>query len=375
MPGSTLVSVSKQSNDSDDDDDDMFGDDIALDELDLSAIVMANKKAETTMNSDMFDDLDMDELNDLIKAEEACPSQLTIESVCSVPPREKRRKFIRYLVASMTKQTYTMNDDKFNEKVLVLIQEDENQAITARLRQEWEQTRVVVGDVVHIPYTTSVKEIIIDNQKNFIVVHPDRLISCTAVADSYSCLRKSFLQLKVRGVSEYTEALVHGNIIHTVLQNTLQTNDFSFKNIKKQINHVVTNSLEELYAMDQDEETAINILMEYVGHIHEFGTKFVNEYPRPEARVSKNMGANPETEMGCTSVSICKVLDIEEHLWSPTFGLKGMVDASVQLKLSPTNRVLTVPFELKTGKASKFITNRAQTLLYTLLMSDRYGKM
>lgn len=256
-----------------------------------------------------------------------------------------------------------------------MIQEDENRAITAKLRQEWEQTKVMVGDVVHIPYTTNQKEIIIDNQMNFIVVHPDRLISCTAVADSYSCLRKSVLQLKVRGVSEYTEALVHGNIIHTVLQNALQTGDFAVESIKRQMKNVIANSLEDLYAMDQDEETALNILVEYADHIHTFGTKYVNQFPLPDARVCKNMGVNPEAEMGCTSVSICKVLDIEEHLWSPTFGLKGMVDASVQLKLSPTNKVLTVPFELKTGKVARFITNRAQTLLYTLLMSDRYGKL
>lgn len=233
----------------------------------------------------------------------------------------------------------------------------------------------MVGDVVHIPYTTNQKEIIIDNQMNFIVVHPDRLISCTAVADSYSCLRKSVLQLKVRGISEYTEALVHGNIIHTVLQNALQTGDFAVESIKRQMKNVIANSLEDLYAMDQDEETALNILIEYADHIHTFGTKYVNQFPLPDARVCKNMGVNPEAEMGCTSVSICKVLDIEEHLWSPTFGLKGMVDASVQLKLSPTNKVLTVPFELKTGKVARFITNRAQTLLYTLLMSDRYGKL
>ncbi|CAO0795298.1 unnamed protein product [Mucor circinelloides] len=353
-----------QGNDDDDDDDDMFGDDIALKELDLSAIVNANKQPDLTLGSDMFDDLDMDELNDLIQAEEARSSKQT--------PREKRRKFIRYLVASMTSQTYVMDETRYTEKVLVLIQEDENRAITAKLRQEWEQTKVMVGDVVHIPYTTNQKEIIIDNQMNFIVVHPDRLISCTAVADSYSCLRKSVLQLKVRGVSEYTEALVHGNIIHTVLQNALQTGDFAVESIKRQMKNVIANSLEDLYAMDQDEETALNILVEYADHIHTFGTKYVNQFPLPDARVCKNMGVNPEAEMGCTSVSICKVLDIEEHLWSPTFGLKGMVDASVQLKLSPTNKVLTVPFELKTGKVARFITNRAQTLLYTLLMSDRY---
>jgi hypothetical protein len=61
----------------------MFGDDIALDELDISAIVKANKKPELTMGSDMFDDLDMDELNDLIKAEEKRPSQPLISPYSS----------------------------------------------------------------------------------------------------------------------------------------------------------------------------------------------------------------------------------------------------------------------------------------------------
>ena len=61
----------------------MFGDDIALDELDISAIIKANKKPELTMSSDMFDDLDMDELNDLIKAEEKSPSQPLISPYSS----------------------------------------------------------------------------------------------------------------------------------------------------------------------------------------------------------------------------------------------------------------------------------------------------
>ncbi|KAG1240644.1 hypothetical protein G6F68_017458 [Rhizopus microsporus] len=86
------------------------------------------------------------------------------------------------------------------------------------------------------------------------------------------------------------------------------------------------------------------------------------------------MGPDAAKEMGCDTVAISRVLDIEEHLWSPTYGLTGMIAASVQLKLSPTNRVLTVPFELKTGRTSRFLSNRAQTILYTLLMSDRYGK-
>ncbi|KAI8380652.1 DNA replication factor Dna2-domain-containing protein, partial [Choanephora cucurbitarum] len=285
-----------------------------------------------------------------------------------------RKKFTRYLVANVRYSTYEIRESQFTEKVvLTLVQEEANCAVTARLRQEWEHTTVAIGDVVHVPYTDTMEnDIVIDNHQNFIVVHPDKLISCTAVADSFACIRKSVLQMKIRGASEYSEALVHGNIIHAVLQEALITRDFSLKSIRKNISNTIKNSVEALYAIDQDEQTASTILTTYADSIHQFGMLYVNDNPKPNAKVSKDMGANAEKELGCTSVAICKILDIEEHLWSPTFGLKGMIDASVQLKLSPSNKVLTIPFELKTGKTSRFLTNRAQTLLYTLLMSDRY---
>jgi len=74
-------------------------------------------------------------------------------------------------------------------------------------------------------------------------------------------------------------------------------------------------------------------------------------------------------------VSINKVLDIEEHVWSPAYGLKGNIDATVQVRIEepdvPT-RTLIVPLEVKTGKNTSLVNHRAQTMLYTLMMSDRY---
>lgn len=74
-------------------------------------------------------------------------------------------------------------------------------------------------------------------------------------------------------------------------------------------------------------------------------------------------------------VAINKLLDIEEHVWSPKFGLKGNVDATVQAITvdGASQKTLTVPLELKTGRNSAVVSHRAQTMMYTLLMSDRYG--
>jgi DNA replication ATP-dependent helicase Dna2 len=75
-------------------------------------------------------------------------------------------------------------------------------------------------------------------------------------------------------------------------------------------------------------------------------------------------------------VCVNKVLDIEEHVWSPTYGLKGNIDATVQVRIEEDPDVppktLIVPLEVKTGKNTSLVNHRAQTMLYTLLMSDRY---
>ena len=73
------------------------------------------------------------------------------------------------------------------------------------------------------------------------------------------------------------------------------------------------------------------------------------------------------------TMCVSKLLDVEEHVWSPMYGLKGNVDATVQVTMQDGNlqRVLTVPFEVKTGK-NPSAAHRAQTALYSLLLSDRY---
>ena len=68
---------------------------------------------------------------------------------------------------------------------------------------------------------------------------------------------------------------------------------------------------------------------------------------------------------------------MEEHIWSPTYGLKGNIDATIQMKVQEEDndnkkKTLIVPLELKTGRNTSSISHRAQTALYTLLLADRY---
>jgi len=75
-------------------------------------------------------------------------------------------------------------------------------------------------------------------------------------------------------------------------------------------------------------------------------------------------------------LSINKLLEVEEHIWSPMYGLKGNVDATVQVACNDGegDKNLIIPLELKTGNRDTNHAHRAQTALYTLLLSDRYGE-
>ena len=96
----------------------------------------------------------------------------------------------------------------------------------------------------------------------------------------------------------------------------------------------------------------------------------------------------PRAKNGESSLlAIAQVLDVEEDIWSPTYGLKGKADASITAvvknqqapydnrgQIKKTTFSGPMPLEIKTGDPrNRNIQYRAQTILYTLLMSERYG--
>lgn len=95
----------------------------------------------------------------------------------------------------------------------------------------------------------------------------------------------------------------------------------------------------------------------------------------------------PESKLADTKdptlLSLTRTLSTEEDIWSPTYGLKGKLDACVEVSISTPKPSLfakgerevkrgKMPFEIKTGRA-RGMEHRAQTMLYTLLLSERYS--
>ena len=67
------------------------------------------------------------------------------------------------------------------------------------------------------------------------------------------------------------------------------------------------------------------------------------------------------------------MLDIEENIWSPKYGCKGKVDATVRIHGKSKSRVS--PIEVKSGGSRNSlgsVDHRAQVILYTMMLEERY---
>ncbi|KAF9113155.1 Tripartite DNA replication factor [Mortierella sp. AM989] len=158
------------------------------------------------------------------------------------------------------------------------------------------------------------------------------------------------------------------------------TNDFSTESMKSAVDRIIKTHLNDLCLINESLETARESLSQYISSCQDWAMRYMRPIPSVQGKMDEAIGQtiNGESSILCVN----KVLDIEENIWSPMFGLKGKIDASVQVVLKTIkktagsdaaySRTLTVPFELKTGKKSNVISHRAQTMLYTLLMTDRY---
>lgn len=253
-------------------------------------------------------------------------------------------------------------------EIILIIQAERSKATrTVHLRGDWVDTPVHPKSYVHIigDFEPSGR-CIIDNTKNILILHPDQLISATVVADSFSCMRRAVLQDRVKASSEASAPLIYGTLLHEIFQEALMENKWDPTYINAVIDRAMRKHIEDLYTIKVTFTDAREHLASKMPELRGWAEKFISSYPRPDAVAH---GRNNEK----TNVCVSKLLDIEEHVWSPLYGLKGNIDATVQVTVNngPVRRTLTVPFEVKTGK-NVSENHQAQTMLYNLLLSDRY---
>ncbi|KAJ3416935.1 Tripartite DNA replication factor [Chytridiales sp. JEL 0842] len=314
---------------------------------------------------DEFDAMESEELERILQQAEGLVSIPSTQMEKSLAPKFHRMMVLQVQMSQFHGST---------EQILRLFDEKSNTELNAYLRDTWSGTEVSVGDYVHIIGSVDLKSksCIIDNAQNFLIVHPDILISATSVADSFQCLRKSILQERVKVTNDISAPMVYGNLLHSLLQKCLQNSNFTTEFIMGEIEELVSLSIEDLYAIGESETTARTHLQGHVDTLKQWSETFVSPIPKLNATVDVHRG----DKNNGYKMAVTKVLDIEEHIWSPMYGLKGNIDVTVEIKVHDHKNSLTTlaaPFEIKTGRSTTSTAHRGQATLYTLMMSDRYG--
>ncbi len=173
-----------------------------------------------------------------------------------------------------------------------------------------------------------------------------------------------------------TKPLLYGNIIHEILQTALQSRQFGSAAMKATLNALLVRSdiQQSLWSAELGyEEVRLEVWEKVEQALLTFRTKWVGPVPTEEAMVHNSQ----------KRLSLMGLHDVEESIWSVKWGLKGKVDASVQAVMEAERskskgrgeiREGPMPFEIKTGRSVGVMEHRAQTMLYTLLMEERYRK-
>ncbi len=255
--------------------------------------------------------------------------------------------------------------------------------VAITLRDSWITTAVSTGDVAHIselPHhkagPTSSRDppgqhtISDDNASALLIVHPDHILSATTVADSFDCIRKAVLQDRIKATGETSKPMVYGKILHEVFQQALSANQWDTAFLADVVTRTIQTHVEGLWELGmRDTVLATEEVTAKMGELAAWARIFVAKQPSEVSIVDDKQGEK-------VWMSVSKLIAVEEHVWSPRYGLKGNIDATVQSTVidnpdEPAKKVVA-PFEVKTGRTTQSPSHRAQTALYTLLLSDRY---
>ena len=228
---------------------------------------------------------------------------------------------------------------------------------------------------------SSAGQCVIDDANNVLILHPDHLISSTVVADAFGCMRRAVLQDRVRATSSASPPMLYGTILHELFQGALTANRWDSPFLLELLDCILPTQLEAILEIHSTCELVKDHLRTKLPEMQAWAEMFVRATPRVRWPAQRSLLTDQAdavvAERNGKSSTMCinKLLDVEEHVWSPQYGLKGNIDATVQVVMHDElgERTLTVPFEVKTGRNVSNTAHVAQTALYNLLLSDRYG--
>lgn len=230
-------------------------------------------------------------------------------------------------------------------------------------------TPLAPGDIISVLASRdSLGQYCVNNSMGLLVLRPDHLVSSTSVVAGVFCKRKAVLQERWRGIDSGNIAMTIGILIHELVQKALTKKITSMEQLRIVTDNIIKESVERLYDAGLSEEEARTNIQNYIQPLADFMNTYVAARPSTVMQVQKDKN----NWMG----HINNVLDIEENLCCPKLGLKGKIDATLQVTIhdrkGPQRAV--VPLELKSGKASMSAEHRGQLVLYGMMLNLQHSE-
>ena len=289
---------------------------------------------------------------------------------------------------------------------------------TVRLHDEWQETPVNEGDSVRlhcVPNVVNESDVrdasVVDVTREggvLIILYPSYLIAATTIGGSFQCSRITAVASHTQviwGDATANEPALVGTIMHELTEAALMT--AAGRNsvpMEVTIERMIKSMTAALYEVNMPEKELKKRIDETMPGVQRWANRLlalsrVPKVPRatpganPLARMNRiaateklrakcTVGVEAEVRHGAApqaTLQVDDIVDIEELIWAPKLGLKGVLDGVANAALRhregevPTTSL--VPIELKTGKWKGVFEHGAQVLLYTLMISERYGTL
>ena len=283
---------------------------------------------------------------------------------------------------------------------------------TVVLKGYWRETLVSVGDSLILYCLPGVarkedvaKDIVevTDDGGVMIILFPAYLISATTIGNGMDCPRQSVLQQQLQTTwGDANEAATIGTIMHDLVEHALLVGSSrALVPMASKVKSVIESNVDNIFAIDSTEKKLQQRIDATIPGVESWANKLTaasrvpklgRAKPGGNAQVRMNRkAAHDKLRRKCTvgveasldyntsaTLQVDDMIDIEELIWAPKLGLKGILDgvANAVIRQSKEDLPLpsVVPIELKTGKW-KSVGHDAQVLFYNLMIGERYGKV
>lgn len=276
-----------------------------------------------------------------------------------------RREGVKRLqVMNVLKTFYMQGKVKREQKILTTIDAD---GVTTNvvIRDPWVRLDIEANDVIHI--VGSNHKLVDKESDNLLIWNPDLLLSATLIGDTINCYRRSVLKTKLEFRGDSNIPLIVGDIVHGLFQASLREDQCSIEFLQTELEELLEYNILDILVINQTKESIREEVNLHIPYIQTWFKTYVSSSPTAKSTI--RVSGKREQPLFSTS----NILDIEENIWSPIYGLRGLIDVTIEANLQKSKKdgKFIAPLELKSGGRAQ-LSHATQASLYTLLLKDRY---